>query len=280
MKNIFKIIFVMVIASVGTVILLSSCQYKMISDAPYPEQLIYMPAATYNNYMINTVPAAIGAVPTPGYPTRFTVDTIARKFNVLLAAYRSGIDMNGRFTIDIAVNSDTINKLLAIVGKLPVGTLLLPSDKFSIVKSVEMNDGAELAKFDFLIDLDYLLSNYPARSFAIAVGIFSNARKTNPKYATTIIVIDTKIVKPTANFTASASSTDPKTINFINTSLYGTKYIWNFGDNTPVKLTSNMVNEKVSHTYASAGSYTVTLTTLGISDNADRSVTTRVVVVQ
>ena len=279
MKNIIKSRIKLLIVLIGAVMLMGSCEYDLIKDAPYPEQLIYMPAAIYNNYMINFVPAAVGAVPTPGYPFRFTVDTIARKFNVLLGAYRSGIDLKGAFTIDIAVNTDTINQLLSIAGKLPVGTLLLPSGKFSVLTSVEMKDGAELAKFDLVIDLDYLLANYPAQSFAIAVGISSMARKTNPMYATTIVVIDTKIMKPSASFKSAPSGSDPRTINFTNTSLYGTKFIWDFGDGTPKKTTTTAKNEAVSHTYAAAGTYTTTLIVQGVGDFADKSLKTAELVI-
>jgi len=279
MKNIIKNRIKLLIILIGFVALMDSCKYDIIKDAAYPDQLIYMPAALYNNYMINTVPAAVGSVPTPGYPTRFTIDTIARKTNILLGVYRSGVDLNGAFTIDVAVNNDTINKLLAIAGKLPAGTLLLPADKYTLPASVEMKDGAELSKFDLAVNLDYLLANYPAQSFAIAVGISSAARKTNPKYATTIIVLDTKIMKPTASFTAVPIVTDSKTINFKNTSTFGTKFTWNFGDGSPVKVTTTMVNEAISHTYAAAGSYNVTLTVVGVADYANRSVATKVQVV-
>lgn len=269
----------------GLVILMLSCNKEQVRETSWPDQLIYMPAAVYNNYMINTVPAAIGYDPTPGYPTRFTVDTLARKFDVLLAAYRSGVDLKGAFKVDVNVNTDTISKLLAIPGKLPVGTLLLPSDKYSIPASSDMNDGVDLAKFDLTIDLDFLRSNYlipPAeQNYAIAVTISSTARKTNPKLATTIIVINTKIMKPTAGFTSALLvPTDTKTIKFTNTSIQGAKFIWNFGDGSPVKVTTTMVNEVVSHTYSAAGTYNVTLTTVGIAGYADKSVISKALVVQ
>jgi len=280
MKNLVKERIKLLIALTGAVMLTVSCEYQEIADTSWPEQLIYMPAAVYNNYMIDAVPAAIGSSPTPGYPTRFLVDTVTRKFNVLLGTYRSGKDNDGGFTVDIAVNTDTINDLLAIVGKLPAGTVLLPADKYTIPASAEMKDGLDIAKFDLSVDLDYLLANYiPAgNTFAIAVGISSTARKTNPKYATTIIVINTKIMVPIASFTSTVGS-DPKLITFTNTSKYGTKFTWNFGDGSEVKVTTTAKNEAVTHTYAAAGSYTVTLTVQGVADYAQKSVFSAVIVV-
>jgi hypothetical protein len=282
MKNIVKNRIKLLIAVIGVVMLTGSCKYKVIADDPYwPDQLIYMPAAVYNNFTIDATPAAIGVDPTPGYPTRFLVDTVARKFNVLLGVYRSGKDNKGSFSVDIAVNTDTITKLQAIVGKLPAGTLLLTSDKYSIPTSVDVKDGSDIGKFELSIDLDFLRANYIAttgQTYALAVGVSSTARKTNPKLATTIIVINTKIMKPTASFTSAPSGTDPKTINFTNTSLYGMRSIWDFGDGSANKTTTAAVNEAVSHTYTT-GTYTIKLTVQGVADWADKSVFTAVRVI-
>jgi hypothetical protein len=280
MKNKIKNSIKFLIASFGTVLLMNSCnKYQEIGDTAWPDQLIYMPAAIYNNFTIDVVPKAVGADPTPGYPTRFLVDTTSRKFNILLGAYRSGVTNDGSFVVDIAVNTDTITKLLPIVGKLPVGTILLPSANYSILSTVKMNDGSDIAKFDLSVDLDYLLTNSPTGKYAIAVGISSTARKTNRKYATTIIVIDTKIMKPSAAFTSTVSGTNSKILNFTNTSLYGKKYTWNFGDGSEKLVTTNDANVAVSHTYAAAGSYTVTLTVVGVADYAQKSVFSAVKVV-
>jgi hypothetical protein len=280
MKNITKN-SLLLISLIGALILSVSCKNKeLIRDADYPEQLIYMPAANYNNFTIDNVPKAIGYSPTPGYPEQFTVDTIARKFKVLLGVYRSGIDNVGDVPVNIAVNTDTITKLLAISGKLPAGTILLPSDKYSIPTSAVVADGTFLTKFELSIDLDYLRANYsPAKIFAIAVGVSSTARKTNPALATTIIVLNTRIMKPTAGFTSGVSPLNPKTINFTNTAVYGIKYVWDFGDGSPVMVTSNAKNETVSHTYAAAGSYTIKLTVIGVTDLTDKSVFTAVRVI-
>jgi hypothetical protein len=279
MKNIIKTKTKLLIAlSVATILV--SCEYQTYQDAPYPDQLIYMPAAVFNNYLIDAVPAHVGVVPTPGYTYRFSVDTAARKFNIPLGVYRSGINNDGAFNVDIAINTDTITKLLAIPGKLPVGTILLPSDKYSIPASVVMKDGGELAKFELAVDLDLLLGAYPAGKYAIAVTISSSARKSNPKLATTIIVIDTKIMKPAASFTTSVpTASDPRTLKYTSTSLYGTKFIWNFGDGSERVIRTNEFNEDVLHTYAAAGSYTVTLTVQGVADWVGRSVSTAVKVI-
>ena len=64
----------------------------------------------------------------------------------------------------------------------------------------------------------------------------------------------------TSAFTAlPLSGCNPLTVNFTNNSTNGTSYLWSFGDNT----TSTLTNP--SHTYTSAGTYTVTLISINTS---------------
>lgn len=72
-----------------------------------------------------------------------------------------------------------------------------------------------------------------------------------------LIVDDIELVYlPKASFTANNQVCAGTALNFTNTSThYPTSYSWNFGDGSP---TDNSANP--SHTYASAGTYQVTLT--------------------
>lgn len=264
-----KILFVLC----GVVLILPSCTYKKIMDAEYPTQLIYMPAAV-SNFVIDNVPQPTLADPTPGNPYNIVVDLPNKKLNVPLGIYRSGIDNKGAFNVDIAVNNDTINKLLAISGQLPAGTILLNADKYSIPSSVEMKDGEEVAKFNLAVNLDSLRNNFPNKIYALAIGISSTQRASNPKLNTTIVVINTKMMKPTANFTSKVDANNSKNIIFTNTSLYGMSYSWDFGDGSAL---SPVINS--SHIYATAGTYTVTLTAIGAGGEIDKSTKTSVITV-
>lgn len=266
MKKLIFNISGIVAALTTAVFMLTSCEQREFADAAYPEQVIYMPAANYNNFMIDVVPEKRGSSPTPGYPERFKVDNQNGKFNVLLGVYRAGIYPDGSLNVDIMVNTDTISKLLAVTGALPAGTTLLPPDKYSLVSSVEIKDGERLAKFDLEVDLNFLMSNYPDVKYALGVGISTTERKINPDLALAIIVIDTKIMKPDAGFTFLASGGDPKTINFTNTSVNGVNYIWDFGDGSASSDTKSP-----AHTYSAAGNYNVTLTTIGITGQPEQA---------
>lgn len=250
----------------GMILFITSCEYQEFADTDYPDQLIYMPAAYYNNFMIDAVPQVRGSSPTPGYPERFKVDTQSREFNVLLGVYRSGLYPTGSFKVNISVNTDTIIQLLNQPDALPLGTTLLPIDKFTIVPSVNMIDGERLAKFDLEVNLDFLLENSPEKIYATAIEISSPERAVNSDLATTIVVINTKIMKPEANFSVEPSAADSKTLNFTNTSENGLNYIWEFGDGKGVST-----EKSPSYSYGSIGSYTVTLTTLGITGQEHQS---------
>lgn len=240
-------------------------------DAEYPEQLIYMPTAYDNNgqYVIDDINRKRGEVPTEGNPYRYVIDLEKREFRVPLAVYRSGINNDGAFTVNISVNTDTI---ATINEKRADKYLVIPSDKFSLVNSVEMKNGEEIAKFDLVVDLDFLRNNYPDKIYAIGIEISSTQRERNPKLSTTIVVINTKIMKPTADFTFSFDKADNKKVFFNNTSLMSEKYQWDFGDGS---LTSTDFSP--SHVYSTKGTYTVTLTAVGITGDEDKSIKTKVI---
>ncbi|MBC7745023.1 MAG: PKD domain-containing protein [Flavobacterium sp.] len=127
--------------------------------------------------------------------------------------------------------------------------------------------------FPLAIDLPFLLNN-PNKAYAIGVSISSTERKVNTSLNTTIVYINTSFLIPVANFTFAKDAVDAKKINFTNTSGYGVSYNWNFGDGSAVSTEKSPI-----HIYASAGTYTVTLTTAGVTGDAQKSLKTASVVV-
>ncbi len=71
-------------------------------------------------------------------------------------------------------------------------------------------------------------------------------------------VVINYVVLPTADFTPSATKgCPPALINFVNTSIGGTPYLWDFGDGT------TSTDQNVSHTFTETGTYTVVLRATG-----------------
>ena len=114
MENIRHTILRWVEVLFGLIMILSSCEYETIMDADYPDQQVYFPAAQEGIFVIDNVPVPTLAVPTPGNTYKFTVDLEAKKFSIPLGIYRSGVDNKGSFTVNIAVDTDTVSTLLQL----------------------------------------------------------------------------------------------------------------------------------------------------------------------
>ncbi len=247
---------------------MSSCDYEEFRSTEYPASKLYMPAAVRGIFTIDNVPQRVEWLPTPGYAYDFKIDKENNKFVVPLGVYRSGIERKGNIDVNIEVKNDTVNMLIES-EEIPESTTILSVDQYNLPKSVIVKDGSELGEFNLEINLDYLLS-HPDEIFALGVGISSNELEVNTDISTTIIVIYTKLLVPTADFSYSINN---KTVNFTNESTFGMNYSWNFGDG------DRSTSKNTSHTYSLSGNYIVTLTTEGVLGSVNHAIAEKVVVV-
>lgn len=248
--------------------LASSCEYKEYADADFPDQSIYMTSAA----VATRGPAATGfyqivSVAVPDQLFRYELDQPSNRFNVNLGVGRSGVTLNGEVNVNITLNADTISKLLT-KGTLAPDVLLLPASAINLQPSVKISSGEPTSSFPLSIDLAFLLNN-PNKRYAIGVGISSTDRKVTPNLNTTIVLLNTAFLFPTANFSFVADATNPKRINFTNTSLNGLTFNWNFGNGA-----SQSTERSPFHVFATAGTYNVTLTTIGVTGDAQKSTIT------
>ncbi len=241
----------------GLIIIFSSCEYEKIVDANYPDQLIYMPAAKRGFLMINEMPQETQANPTTGNPYKFEIDYENQKFKIPLSVYRAGINNQGEISVEITVNNDTI-AILQAEGEIE-NLDILPSEKYSIDQSLTIAEGQESEIFNLVVDLNFLKTNAPDKKYALAINISSNQIKVNPDFSSTVVIIDTKILKPVANFTYNVDPDDWKNINFTNTSQYTTYAKWDFGDGSGTEESSP------THAYPDAGVYPVELKVAGLT---------------
>jgi len=247
---------------------MSSCDYEEFKPTEYTASKLYMPAAVRGVFTIDNVPQRVEWLPTPGYEYDFKIDKENNKFIVPLGVYRSGIERKGNINVNIEVRNDTIN-MLRLSEEIPESTEILPASQYNLPTSVTVEDGRELGGFDLEINLDYLLSR-PNEIFALGVGISSDELEVNMSISTTIIVIYTKLLIPTADFSYSING---KTVTFSNNSTFGMNYFWNFGDG------ERRTVKNLSHTYSSSGNYIVTLTTKGILGSMNQAIAEKVVVI-
>lgn len=244
--------FVLIFLGFG--LLLGACKYEEIVKADYPQQILYMPAAKNGLFSIASISTS-GAY-------RFSINTAEKKVVVPLSVYRGGVSNDGDVTVTITANADTVSKLIS--SSALVGTTLLPADKIVLPSTVTIGSGSYVTPFDLKIDLDYLRAVSTTQKLALAVTISSPQAPVNQALKTTVISFDPAILKPVADFTAKADATTPRKIAFTNASLNVVSYAWDFGDGSAV-----VTDAAPTYTYSKAGTYTVTLTTTGITGSAD-----------
>jgi len=172
---------------------LGSCgKYQEIADAAYPDQVVYMPAAASIYHLSG--PGNVHDVPTPGHPYRFRIDRSAGKVTIPLGVVRGGISKKGSVSIDLRSRPDTVNRL---IDQHQLQAELLPAAAYAIPATVTLADGNDIASFDLTVDLQFVLDR-PGQVFALAVGISSKERATNPKLETTIVVFSTDLFREEA----------------------------------------------------------------------------------
>jgi PKD repeat protein len=190
---------------------------------------------------------------------RFIGDVATSKFNIPLGIIRSAVDLSGSVSVNVAANTDTVTKMIT-AAKLPAGTELLPSSAYTLPGSVSIESDAVSGSLTLAVDLNFLIANI-TKKYAVAVAISaSKSDLVNPKLAIAVIYIDpTAVLVPVANFSNSVENAFRKA-NFVNLSANGISYSWNFGDGSPAETKASP-----GHTYTSAGTYTISLTTTGIT---------------
>lgn len=275
MKNFLSKYKKILCVSLSFAVLLTSCTYKEIIEAnvTYPDQNIYMAQASVavlgpsGNGIYAITPAVYNQA------QRFSVDKAAAKVNIPLGIIRSGVSLSGIASINIAVNTDTIAKLITS-GKLVAGTEVLPATSYTLPQSVTIDDGSGNVSFLLALDLNFLTTNIN-KKYAIAVGITSATNKVvKSSLSTTVIYIDpTQLLLPIANFTNYVLNYNKSAV-FLNSSANAVSYSWNYGDGTPAETTL-----APTHVYAASGTYTVTLTATGITGSAAATVKTAIVII-
>ena len=243
----------------GLILTTQACSYKNVVEANYPDQSIYMTTAA----AAIKAPGATGyytiaSVAVPGQTFRYLIDVPGKRLTIPLGIGRSGVYISGKPSVTISLRTDTLTTLNAN-GLLPTGTDLLPAEKLTIPPTTILDGSPMSTSFAAGIDLDFLLAN-PGKKYAFAVQIASADIKVEPALNTTLVIVDTRILTPIADFTLVVDASSTKKVNVTNASQYGVSYVWDFGDGTPT-----VTDAATSHTYAAPGTYTITLSTTGVT---------------
>lgn len=196
MKNHFKDNIKKLLGSCLIVFVITSCEYKDIADAEYPNQTVYLPAARQEVYKIEK------SVTDSDAPVQYVLDKENSKVILLMSVYRAGINNKGSVIADIVSDAKAVSDLITSGDLTTIhedGTsstpILLPENKYTYAQTVEIKSGEETGSLEIMLDLPYLIS-YPHTRFAFAVKIADSNVSVNEKLATVIIDFNTKVLVP------------------------------------------------------------------------------------
>lgn len=241
------------------ILLIISCSKKPEAvDVQYPPPVIYLSQAAVAKYTGNGV-----YVVNPNlYNQTVNFKIEGARVIIPVGLIRSGINLSGNVTVNITAAGTTGNNYDA-----------LPSNAYTLPVSAIMQDGANNAQFSLSIDENYLINNYlnnAGKQFGLTINIAAPNAQATDLTSVLFIINPEKIVAPQADFFASTYNDGTKTGTFINKSANATSYSWDFGDGSAVVTGAN----PPPHKYASAGTYTITLTAKGAHDGVPSSVKT------
>lgn len=232
---------------------------KGVVPFDYPDSEIYFPAALAGTYVIDALndkdkPTATD--PEAGV-YKYVADKERNVFGIPLAVYRSGIHPDGVVPLEIVLNEDTVNAMIKN-GEL-AETLLLPADKYRLsVNKLSLASGERTAYFSVEVDFAFLYANVGTK-YAFALEIVGG--KSSFGLNKVVVVIDTRMLIPSAAFKTTVDGTNHKLIYFANNSENIVSCLWDFGDGTSSAEAAPM------HEYNADGTYHVRLTATGLYGN-------------
>lgn len=187
MKNISKL-FLSFGLFTGMVVSFVACK-KADSEISYGIAKIYMPQAINLSAGINNnYPVPSG---TDSTTYNYKIDVANKKLNVILGTSLSGEDVFIGYTVDVKVNTDTVNQLIAN-KTLDASTLLMPSSMYSLPAQVSVPAGVRGNTFYLSIDISQLKSlQYVGKKLALAVALSNpTVYPLQQSISTTIVIVN------------------------------------------------------------------------------------------
>lgn len=180
--------------------MMSSCEYRQYAPADYPESKVYIPAASYgeyispagdpvaNTWLINGKEESPVFVATGG-KKRYDLDLGSKKLIIHLGAVQSGITLK-ECTVQLSSAKSVVNRLIDD-GTFETEILPLPESVYKFPEEVSFTAGKDAALFDLEVNVNYLKDpEYIGRKFAVAIKLTSDVVATNPEFETVIVIID------------------------------------------------------------------------------------------
>ena len=166
------------------IVTFNSCD-KGYSSSNFGINNIYMPQATVTggvnlNY---AVPVGLDSA-----THNYQIDSINHKVNVYLGVSVSGEQANTGLTVNVTVNKDTTNHIIA--GGTILNAFLLPDSIYTLPSSVTIPAGQHMASFNLSIDA-VALKAYAGKMALLTVQLSNPTNyMLNKVYNRTVVVID------------------------------------------------------------------------------------------
>lgn len=168
LKNILPGMFYLAVLS------LASC--KSMPDIPEGSAQIYMPAALNSSYLV------------PGSIKNYVADKATKKLHIPLYLFRSGLQTQKHFTVDIAADDATANKLISNGTVNSSNAMVAPSGLYSMPASI--NGGQDSSFFEVVFDANQL-NAYLGKLLVLSVRITNPSKyQLNDKLSVLNIVLD------------------------------------------------------------------------------------------
>ncbi|MCW3089409.1 MAG: hypothetical protein JWP81_478 [Ferruginibacter sp.] len=184
LKNITAILFVLIFFSAALV----SCR-KDDSKKEFGFSKIFMPQAIVKSGGIdNNYPVPSG---TDTSTYNYFVDKANNKLRIILGTSLSGPE-SGAYSVDITVNTDTVQKLLSNGTLNPSLYLAMPVAMYTLPAKLDVAQGSKAGTFQLSLDITQLKSAaYVGKFLVLAVKIANPTQyEINSGLSTTIVMVD------------------------------------------------------------------------------------------
>lgn len=187
--------------------------------------------------------------------------------------YRSIISVFSLLLVALAITSCSKDEEQATPALIPDSAFSFEvvADNPQLVSFINTSENAEGYSWDFGDESENSTQKHPTHKYETG-GTYTVTLKAimGEKTDSTSQEI-TVYGKPTAEFSFEAAADDTYTIHFENQSEHVSEYTWDFGDGSETSA-----EKEPSHTYASAGTYTVKLSVSGEGGSTETSMEIKV----
>lgn len=166
------------------VALVAGCRKDKGNDLVFGNTAIYMPQALQSGGIDLTyqVPSGLDTA-----TRNYVIESGGKTVDIILGVSRSGMQAAEAFSVDVRVDSDTVN---AAIQSGALQAVALPEKSYVLPQSVSVPSGQTEATFYLKVDADQL-KQFAGQKVALAVKVANPSRYTlNPDFCETIVVID------------------------------------------------------------------------------------------